>query len=401
MLFREEFQRKATEILLKRHQDKNWLKDKSNVIVNKFRIPMSHIDDVLFLTKPLEICDEYTLYIICDSLDELDPSDYFSEKEIKYFNNRMPTKEKLKFPIVFKMIQVREDQWIGRIKVSELIRFGDAQIIHYNENTQRTFDRVVRGGTEYYKISVNKKAINEIRKSFKDNSYIPNTITFNMPPTTEFDYDPSTCELTIDSLEYFDILDGYHRYVALTEIAHFDEEFDYEMELRIVSFSEETAKQFIFQEDQKTPMKKIDSMSFNQNDDGNKVVNMINTDQKFILKGKVSTKSDQIINAPELSLFINGVMIRESNVKTSQLLSYKNQLISYFNKIIQAHPELKEERWSKYLLLSLVFGCKCNVSNWEKINNLAKYFKSEKSQTISQNRITKALFDEAVNNLTK
>lgn len=168
----------------------------------------------------------------------------------------------------------------------------DAQVIRYNENTQRTLRRIVRGEDRYYRIYLNKKSISEIKQLMESGAYIPDDITLNMPvDTTEYTY--ANGKLTINELDKLDILDGYHRYISISQIMSMGNDFDYPMELRIVSFPEEKAKQFIFQKDQKTQMRAVDSKSMNQYDPSNIVIERLNTDpmsniQKMIGRNKAN-----------------------------------------------------------------------------------------------------------------
>lgn len=65
------------------------------------------------------------------------------------------------------------------------------------------------------------------------------------------------------------------------------------MEIRIVSFTEEKAKQFIYQKDQKTKMKQIDSAAMNQYSPANTVVTNLNTNPGSNLRGMI-TKTGRI-----------------------------------------------------------------------------------------------------------
>lgn len=71
-----------------------------------------------------------------------------------------------------------------------------------------------------------------------------------------------------------------HRYIAISDLSNLNEDFDYPMELRSTMFSESKAQQMIWQKDQKTKMRKIESDSLNQNNFANQVINFI------ILRGR-------------------------------------------------------------------------------------------------------------------
>ena len=63
----------------------------------------------------------------------------------------------------------------------------------------------------------------------KEDSFVPNTITLNIPMETEFDfhYDEDSCSLITKSVEHLDITDGYHRYIAACQAKDKNQNFDY------------------------------------------------------------------------------------------------------------------------------------------------------------------------------
>ena len=87
---------------------------------------------------------------------------------------------------------------------------------------------------------MNNKAVSEIAYAYEHNEFIPNTLTFNIPMETNFDfyYDEDSCTLIINSLPYFDISDGYHRYVAMCRERDVNPSFNIPWELRIINFSD-------------------------------------------------------------------------------------------------------------------------------------------------------------------
>ena len=247
----------------------------ADYIVNEGNLPVIEVMDALTLRKNIEDYSDRMLYWFTKCVDGDVVNKYFSQKEIKEYETTKYKKETVKFPIKWDMIEIVEGtQWVGRISVKELMKLRNAQLINYNERTQRTLKHVANQDFQYYQIFLNRKAVSEIAESFYENQYIPNTITLNLPQDAEFTYKDG--KLTISETDRFDILDGYHRYIAMSNLYNRNNSFDYPMELRVVCFSEETARQFIWQEDQKTKMRKMDSESLNQNSPANQVVNLIN-----------------------------------------------------------------------------------------------------------------------------
>lgn len=254
--------------------NKRYIKDKVIEANKKFGFPPRVITDFISNRGEVSSFDYFTWFVLASVIKEEIIPDFFTDIEIEQYKNERYREVAPVFPLVIEAVQIRDDQWVGKITVKDLMKLRDNHLIHYNENTQRTLRRIVRGNTETYKIYVNNGAIKNIKESFLTGTYIPNMLTLNIPETSDFSY--KNGKLTITEMEYFDILDGYHRYRAISDIYNQDKDFDYDMELRIVCFPEEKARQFIWQEDQKTKMRKIDSDQLNSNNAGNQVATSLN-----------------------------------------------------------------------------------------------------------------------------
>ena len=66
------------------------------------------------------------------------------------------------------------------------------------------------------------------------------------------------------------------------------------MIIQLVTFPEEKAKQFIYQEDQKTQMKRIDSAAMNQYNPANTVVTKLNSDPNSNIRGMIVKNNGKI-----------------------------------------------------------------------------------------------------------
>lgn len=336
-----------------------------------YDVPKSIISDLVTGRVALSEISEYLLFILLDSLrnvpiknDDLTNHKFrtleffFTNQEIEFYKKTKYHIDDVSFPLKFRMLQVTNDQWIGTISVKQLMKLRKAQLINYNINAQRTMQKIIRGDKASYKITVNKTAVSQILNSYKKNIFIPNTITLNMPVETfpDFDYDEETCYLNIRSLQHFDITDGYHRYIAMCRIFDMDKDFDYNMEIRIINFTEDKAKQFIFQEDQKTKMSKIASKSMDMNHAANIVATRLNESVRFNLKGLVS-RNDGVINFGDFSALINYFYFRgvTKEKENTTIIQATKELTENFNMFTEYNTEYLEKPMSYSTLLAAMF----------------------------------------------
>ena len=264
-----------------------------------YNMPKSLTADLVASRKTFAEVNEFCLFILIKGFDEICNQQkihfFFTEQEMKTYSKSKYEMSASKFPIEFNVIQVTPTQWIGTIDVQSLMKLRNAQLINYNENAQRALQKVIKGDKEFFKIQINKKAVNDIVDSLKSEMYIPDDLTLNIPEEdveNDFVFDPRTNRLIIKNIKHFNMTDGYHRYLSLCRLYDLNNEFNYNMELRITNFSEEKARQFIWQKDQKTKMRKIDSDSFNTVNPGNIVAGKINESPKCNIQGMVTQKGN-------------------------------------------------------------------------------------------------------------
>lgn len=362
------------------------IKALSDDLVRVRGISFSEASDLLSQRLHVSAASDFELFAMMEVLNSNLITDYFTPIEIKKYSDFKVQEPQISFPIEFNVIQVAEDQWLGNITAKQLMLFRDTQFINYNQNTQRTMTRINRGVFESYKITLNRKAIEGIKKSFSRNAYIPNTITLNLPDDAEFDYDEDENKLIITNISHFDILDGYHRYIAISELTNSDPNFDYTMELRIVSFSEEKAKQFIWQEDQKTKMSKADSATFNQYKASNIIAQRLNSGA---LRGIVNNNGG-IIDTAVLTNILDFTYLKgKQDLTRSEEISLAKKIGKDFEKLEDSDPNIFDSRWDREYTICVVYCLFKGCFDVKIINAFAENARSEISTRLNQRDISR------------
>lgn len=332
-------------------------------IKDKYNIPRELISDLLCSRATFIEASEYVLFCLLDGINFLGglyktPDEFYTPQEIKKYSKTKYKVNKINFPLRFKMIQIEDDQWIGKIDVQLLMELRDAQMINYNANAQRMMKKIIRGDKEIYKISLNKNAVASIKHDMEAGTFIPNTLTLNIPLEdceAIFHYDEKNIELVINSLKCFHISDGFHRYIAACKASDENKNFNYNMEVRIVNWAEPKVQTFIYQEDQKTPLKKMDSESLNMNKAANIIVDRINNNIYCNMKGLIS-RNDGIINYGEMAALVDWFYLkkkkRTTNMNAIQMEAVK-EIIKNINIITEENLDYINKKWDYKLLLSV------------------------------------------------
>lgn len=362
---------KITENLYGR---KNQIRNVAEKIEKEYAIPASITMDYLSGRRGLDEATNFMLFCLLDKISshlKIDNklNDFFTKHEQEVFSSTKYENPPLKFPLILDMIRIDKDQWIGAVSAKRLMELRDSQIIWYNTNTQRTMTRIVRNEEEHWAITINKKAVGEIKDLLENNKYISNTITLNMPEDTDYVYANDKCKLIINHIEHFDIIDGYHRYLAISNAYNNNIKFDYPMELRITCYPQNKARQFIFQNNEQTKMSKIESDTFNQYRSSNMVIDRLNENNNCNLCGMIN--SSGIVDPGIMSAIIDLLYFKNTNdMKT--VIKVTNDLRTKINTITEEDNSLLEQKWTKEFIVATFICFESNNTDLEFIRTVAK-----------------------------
>ena len=339
--------------------NKKHVETMTKYLVEKYNFKPGDASDLATQRASTDTESNFICFCLTDALSKVDNrtklEDWFTEKEINAFSNEQIHRDSLAFPVRIPAIQVSDDQWIGMCDCKYLMLLREAQMIYYNTNTQRTLQRVVRHGNESYRISINGVAVNDIKSAMQNGTYISDTISLNMPQDADFYYSTEKRELVLNNIDHFDIIDGFHRYKAMCSAIDNNPDFNYPMELRIVQYDETKAKQFIWQQDQKTKMKKLDSDSMNVSAPENITVERLNQNPMFNFHGEVN-RSGGLIAFQDLAMVVKAVYF--NGVKKADerkvINSTVNELKEKINYISDADSELLSHRFTRLEIITLV-----------------------------------------------
>lgn len=331
----------------------------------QYGIPMDITADILVGRRNAKEFSPKILYGIISIISPAKIHDYFTAEEIQALSNTEIEIKEAQLPYVFKdIVQIADDQWVGRIDVKTLMDLRDRQMINYKENSQRVMRHLISGGVETLRIFVNKVAVKSIATLMKSGRYIPDDITINMPfddadGESKFRYDEKSHTLTVTQLpnNKFDILDGYHRYLGMSQVYNEDNVFDYPMEIRITNFPLSKAQQFVFQKDQKTKMKKVEADSYDQYSVANRIVSLINGDPLCYLQGRIGRGAENI-SSVDMAILLKRLIIPDDIKAENEgkyIISVKQDLVKKFNVLIEQKSQLADTKWTDAMLFSALY----------------------------------------------
>lgn len=290
---------------------------------------------ILLKQRPLSDVSDKEIYWIIDSINQvfkenneynlikdLKISDIFTDREIQmYDKSKFNYKKEDVYPITFDVIQVAEDQWLSTISSKKLFDLYKKQIINYNKNTQRPLKEVTRNGVRTYKINKNKSSVESIKNELKKGLFIPNCLTFNINmdnPSNDFNINNN--ELTLYSGQ-FDLIDGFHRYSAITELLQENPNIEFNFGIWIMNFDENKSCRFIAQEDKRNKISRSYTKSLdvlNGENFSSRIIQILNEDIHSPIKGKLSRYNDSNLKYDEIVITINDTFKCNSRIEANK-----------------------------------------------------------------------------------
>jgi hypothetical protein len=147
------------------------------------------------------------------------------------------------------------------------------------------------------------------------------------------------------------------------------------MELRIVQFNESRAKQFIWQEDQKTKMRKVDSEAMNQTVIPTKVITRLNLGS-CLAAGQINP-NDALINSSDLFLCINslyGNKVKKSE-ELAKIIEISGSLQHVIDYVISHDVETYGKHWDRRRVIAVTYVCYLKVPDDQILKEIEIYYK--------------------------
>lgn len=310
--------------ILNKNMGRKIIEQTGEVVSKKRNYLKAATHSILLQQRPLSDVSDKEIYWVIDGLNEtlsengesnlvkdFKIKDIFTDKEIqKYSKSKFENVTETIYPISFKVLKISDDQWLSTISSKKLFELYKNQIINYNKNTQRPLKEVTKHGVKTYKINKNKQSVNAIKEDLKKGLFIPNCLTFNINmdnPSNEYYVDEENGELVLENGQ-FDLIDGFHRYSAITELLLENPDIEFNFGIWIMNFDENKSCRFIAQEDKrnkinKTYTKSLDAL--NGDNFSSRIIKVLNENNNSPFKGKLTRYNDSNINYDDVVITIN------------------------------------------------------------------------------------------------
>lgn len=286
----------------------------------------------------LEVSDETTYWIIealIEAYKETDIhvpfkiEDIYSEIEINKFRFSKMSTKKEKYPYkISDCIKVNEDQLVTVLNTKEIFNLYNNQMIRYNRLTQREPTIKKRNEMILSMITIVRSSVDAIANLMKKNLYISDDITLNLNPDTDVDYDITDNSVILQE-GAFDIIDGFHRLMAIAENHRQDEDFSYNMVVNITNFNTEKAGRYIAQKDKRNKIKPAYSKSLDSTNEVTGILNRLNESNSYF-KGDITRNSGSIIQWTPFFVLIDYCFKVRSKKDSFDIQRYLDNCLNQF-----------------------------------------------------------------------
>lgn len=300
------------------------------------------------------------VFRVTDNKD-INPAGYFTKKEIDMANRQdfAPETGAIKFPIVIDdVLQVGSEDYITVMSIQQVVEWYNSNLLEYNFETQRNAKFERKRDKIIQVPNIKLKSVKEITEHLKNNTYLPDTITFNVLAGSgeddEVSYDRNKKQLIIKESE-IDILDGFHRINAFAEAYREDPNIDFSIQVSIKNYSLRKAQAYVAQINTINKMDVSHLKSLKADRYGDFVTKEIQRDSD--LRGRVSQTSrpsrlqNQLVSYAMLADSIDETFDIESKKDAMDLSKY---LIKFFDYLIGSYPEEFIEKVSEYRKMSII-----------------------------------------------
>lgn len=306
--------------------------------------------------------------VLLDSLSLIDLGvfalEIFNEADIKYINPEIYltdieledvknykveiTEDIFEYPVVFEDVrQVAGDIWSVVIPAQFIAKLGRSNMLNYDFDTQREATVVQLDDGIVLKPTINPQSIVEISEELVNDTFISNTLTFNMPfrDRENFKYDKKLKRWILLKGK-LNIIDGYHRYQGIITALR-KKDIPYNFELRLTNFDRDKARRFIVQEDKRNSISKEYIKSIDDSDLITQVINQLNESNRSELRGKITSDNTTIatgISLVSFEMMHNTIkkLWKPTTINDSDVLF--DYLRAFFNGLVGLYPkQLKTE----------------------------------------------------------
>jgi hypothetical protein len=364
---RSELEKELDVIINEIKHNRKEFDEVENRLSEKYKVAPGLIADLSMGGKQWNEIEEWMLCLIAEVVSEVTgairiaPINFYHQEEIEEAKRLAlePKNSHELLPLtISEVLMISPNEYITKIKMTELVAWFNANLIYYDYETQRSAKWVRTSKAGVVPVpDVNEKHVKEIAEHYLNETYLTDTITLNVysDEVKPLTYNPRSKQLTINKGAVVSILDGFHRLQAGIRAVSVNPNLSQVMQLAIKSFDTETAKKYFGQINTIHIVKKQRLQELKQERFSDYVVNELKT--KSDLQGKIasaaqiSTIANQLTTFAILSDAIDENFEMQSRLEAKEVSDY---LRNFFDYLVGSFPDQFLYNQDKYRQTSYI-----------------------------------------------
>lgn len=259
MLVEREKLEKEIDIVLKEVSTNKFIVEQlKNELLNNHKISPGYIQSII--NKNI-LLNELNLNILCLLViylknitrdENIDPKKYFTEKEInvaRRYEENVENENNLKLPLTIDdVLMLDSENYLTTMTLQQVVNLFESGLLEYNFQTQRSPKLKRQKDTIIMVPNINKKSVQEIKEHILNNTYLPDTIVFNVlaDGNEKIIYNSKNRQLIIESGE-IDVLDGFHRVSGMMQAYKTSPDIEFNIHVAIKNYNLRKAQSYVAQ----------------------------------------------------------------------------------------------------------------------------------------------------------
>lgn len=343
-------------------------KELEDDLANRFNIKYARSYDIFNGFERIETMPYHMLYkltfsiksVISNYSDVIDSSglnvdSYFTEIEkVEYEKPIVETKKEEDMVIKdWKYISVGQFSYY-RIDatIDDVIKWADTNRLRFNPETQRDLIVVETNGIPIKKFDLNRKSVESMKERMIDGTYFPVPALLNINPELydEFPLVFKGGNLIIPAHVKVDLIEGFHNYIAATEVKYNNPDWEYPYEFKLYLLNKEGANRCIAQMNEKNLFRDTQTARLNVAPEISYLVNTLNTSSDFLLNRTITSEMCLYLYKVVEKIF-DVTKMRDAILVLSKLKNNLNHVIIETNHF---DCNFTKEEWFVYMYLTKI-----------------------------------------------
>lgn len=298
-------------------------------------------------------------------IKEIDPVNFYSKEDIEAALAFQEDRNEVTLPYTFHgVLKGGDNSYLTILSYKQIYELYNAKLLSYNYDSQRIAKKKVKNGELIIEPKVYAKSVREIYELMKKKKYLPSTLLINVliDGESEINYDDGN--LTVLEGSKIDLIDGFHRVLAISKLMSEQPNFEGYMNVDIKNLDIIEAQELLATTNTTNPFDKTQRMRFANATFGSAIVKELEKlpefENKISPKGAVSKTFGEYTTFSVMTESIDTIFDIQNSKEKYEVSKFLKEFYSYFlsyyeTKFKNRYSEL-ENSWFTHHNMFVLFN---------------------------------------------